>query len=52
MLVYEDTDDESKADAKHLQFREKFLNNLKRSNVEMEEVMEDLIFGENIYSLS
>lgn len=42
VLVYEDTDDESKADAKHLQFREKFLNNLKRSNVEMEEeVAED-----------
>lgn len=37
MLVFAEEEDKQ-PDAKHLQFREKFLNNLKRSNVEMEEV--------------
>ena len=37
VLVY--TEEEGKqVDVKHLQFREKFLGNLKKSKVEMEEV--------------
>ncbi|XP_057304531.1 anoctamin-7-like isoform X4 [Hydractinia symbiolongicarpus] len=40
VLVFAEEEDKQ-PDAKHLQFREKFLNNLKRSNVEMEEELAD-----------